>query len=244
MYGLIGKNLSHSFSKEIHNAFGNLSYELFNVSDLKDFLDKKQLKGFNITIPYKTEIINHLDSLDEIAQITNSVNTAILDGNVYRGYNTDYYGFIGLLNFYKLDMYNKKILILGNGSVSNTIVLAVKRQKAKKIVRLCRTIKTDFDDLFSNYEKYSSYDIIINTTPVGMYPHNDDDLLICLEKFMNLELVIDLIYNPLRTKLLIKAENLNIRSINGLYMLVMQAKKAHELFFNKQLPLNLVNKIF
>jgi shikimate dehydrogenase len=244
MYGLIGKNLSHSFSKEIHNAFGNQDYELINTENIQSILESKSYNGFNITIPYKTEIVKYLDYLDDVAKLTNSVNTVILKENQYYGYNTDYYGFIELIKFYRIEVYKKNVLILGNGSVSNTVVLALEELEANQIVRLSRTIKNDFDDTFSNSGKYNDFDIIINTTPVGMYPHNDDDLLINLNNFNKLVVVIDLIYNPLRTKLLLEAERNNIKAINGLYMLVMQAKKAHELYFNCDLPINLANKIY
>ena len=244
MYGLIGKNLSHSFSKEIHNAFGNQNYELINTNDINSILESKIYSGFNITIPYKTEIVKYIDNLDDIAKLTNSVNTVKLKDNQYFGYNTDYYGFIELIKFYKIEVNKKNILILGNGSVSNTVVLALENLKANKIVRLCRTIKKSIDDTFTNFEKYNNFDVIINTTPVGMHPHNDDDLLINLSSFNSLDGVIDLIYNPLRTKLLLEAERNNVRAINGLYMLVMQAKKAHELYFNCDLPINLANKIY
>ena len=184
MYGLIGKNLSHSFSKEIHNAFGNQDYELINTENIQSVLESKTYNGFNITIPYKSEIVKYIDHLDDIAKLTNSVNTVILKENQYYGYNTDYYGFIELIKFYKIEVYKKNVLILGNGSVSNTVVLALEELEANQIVRLSRTIKSDFDDTFSNYDKYNNFDIIINTTPVGMYPHNDDDLLINLNNFL------------------------------------------------------------
>lgn len=243
MYGLIGKNLSHSFSKEIHNYFGNKEYTLLNTYNLKDIFGNIELNGFNVTIPYKTEIIKYLDELDEIASKSNSVNTVIKSENKFIGYNTDYYGFVELIKYNGADLENKNILILGNGSVSNTIVLALEAMKAKSITRLGRTIKSSIDDYYNNAIKYSNYEILINTTPVGMFPNNDDDLLIDLDQFNNLNLVIDLIYNPLRTKLLVESEKRKIKTINGLYMLVMQAKKAHELFFNVNLPLNLANTI-
>ena len=244
MYGLIGKNLSHSFSKEIHESFGNKEYELISTKNIGEIIDSKNLLGFNVTIPYKTEIMKFINKFDPIALKTNSVNTVVLKENEYYGYNTDYYGFLELIKFYQVDIEGKNILILGNGSVSNTIVLALNELNAKSIVRLCRNKKYPEDDLYQNLNKYHYYDIIINTTPVGMYPNNTDELLIELDCFTKLSLVIDLIYNPLRTKLLLEAEKRNIKVINGLYMLVMQAKKAHELFFNCDLPINLANKIF
>lgn len=244
MFGLIGKNITHSFSKEIHNLFGNNNYELFDIDKIDDFIKTNNLKGFNITMPYKTEIIPYLNLMDEIAKATNSVNTVIKENNQYFGYNTDYYGFIELLNYNRINIENKNVIILGNGGVAKTVCYALKTLKAKTIVKLGRNLKEDSEDLYGNYQKYSNFDMIINTTPVGMYPHNDEALLINLEKFDSLEVVIDLIYNPLRTSLLIKAEELNIKAINGLYMLIMQAKKAHELFLSCELPVNLANKVY
>ena len=244
MFGLIGKNLSHSFSKDIHNAFGNNHYELYNISNIKSFLKSNQLSGFNVTIPYKTEIVKYIDILDPIAEETTSVNTVVVRDNKLFGYNTDYYGFLETLKYHSINVENRDVIVLGNGSVSNTVVLALKTLKARNIVRLCRNIKSTIDDNFDNYKNYLHYHIIINTTPVGMYPHNEDAVLFDLVNFDNLEVAIDLIYNPLRTKFLIEAERINIKAVNGLYMLVMQAKKAHELFFNCDIPLNVSNKVY
>ncbi|MDY0318194.1 MAG: shikimate kinase [Candidatus Izemoplasmatales bacterium] len=244
MFGLLGKNLSHSFSKDIHNAFGNKNYELYNIDNLETFLKSNHLSGFNVTIPYKSEIVKYIDILDPVAEATNSVNTVVVKGKKLFGYNTDYYGFIETLKYNNINVENKDVIILGNGSVSNTVVLALETLKVRKVVRLCRNKKTTIDDYFDNYKEYMNYQIIINTTPVGMYPNNDDKLLFELNSFKSLEVAVDLIYNPLRTKFLIEAEKNNIKAINGLYMLVMQAKKAHELFFNSDIPLNVSNKVY
>jgi len=244
MYGLIGKNISHSFSKEIHNSFGNKQYELINTDNIKTIFESNIYQGFNVTMPYKNDVIQYIDELDEIAMITNSVNTVIKKDDKYLGFNTDYYGFVVLVKYNHLNISEKDILILGNGSVSNTVVIALKQMNANRIVRLGRELKDNDNDYLSNYDKYINFDIIINTTPVGMYPNNNDNLLVDLEAFKKLEVVIDLIYNPLRTKLLIKAESLSIKAVNGFYMLVIQAKKAHELFFGVELPLNVANKVY
>jgi len=244
IYGLVGKKLSHSFSKEIHELFGNKNYTLKELDKIEDILSITTLKGFNVTIPYKNQIIDYLAEMDDISKATRSVNTVIRKGNKLYGYNTDYYGFIETLNFNRLKLKGKTVLILGNGSVSNTVMYALNKLEAKSIKRIGRNLKSNDDDYFSNYVNYLDAEIIINTTPVGMYPNNEDELLIPLLDFKKLEVVIDLIYNPLRTKLLLEAESNNIKTINGLYMLVMQAKRAHELFFNCEIPLNLANKIY
>ena len=244
MYGLVGKHLKHSFSAKIHNLFGNDKYDIYETNSIEDFIRTNDLKGFNVTIPYKTEIIEYLDGLDEIAKATNSVNTVIkIEGRLI-GYNTDYYGLKETFSYYGIDVNNKSVLILGNGSVSNTVEKLLYDSSVKEVIKLCRTIKDDNEDLFANYSKYTSFDMIINTTPVGMYPNNNDDLLIDLKSFKKIDYLVDLIYNPIRTKLYLEAEKLGIKAINGLYMLVMQAKKANELFFNKEIPLNIANKVY
>ncbi len=244
MYGLLGKKLQHSFSREIHNYFGNSEYKLIETNNLKDFLENNSFKGLNVTIPYKTEIIPFLDELDVIARETNSVNTVINNDGKLIGYNTDYYGLKETLSFNNVEVCGRKILIIGNGSVSKTVTKLCNDLNAERIIKICRKTREKTDYLLLHYTDFLDSTIIINTTPVGMYPNNDDELLIDISKFNKLEFVIDLVYNPLRTKLLVESEKLNIKTINGLYMLVMQAKKAHELFFGIELPLNLVNKIY
>lgn len=234
MYGLIGEKLDHSFSIEIHNLFGNNDYKLYETNNLEAFLKSHKLQGANVTIPYKTEIIPFLDSIDNIAKKTMSVNTVINKSGKLIGYNTDYYGLNETIKYKHIKIKNKDILIFGNGSVSKTVIQLMQDLGAKNIVRLCRSKKSNIDYLFSDINHFLSYNIIINTTPVGMYPNNMDDTLVDLSKFNNVEYLIDLVYNPLRTKLIIEAEKLNIKATNGLYMLVMQAKKANELFFNKK----------
>jgi shikimate dehydrogenase len=244
MFGLVGKKLKHSFSEEIHNLFGNENYNLYETDNIEEFIKKNIINGINVTIPFKTEIIPYLDDLDALAKETLSVNTIVNKSGKLIGYNTDYYGLKEMLSYNRITIKNRNILILGNGSVSKTVLKLMNDLGAKNIIRLSRQIRSNHDDLFSNYESYVTYDIVINTTPVGMYPNNDDELLINLKKFKNIECLIDLIYNPIRTKLVLQAEKLNIKAINGLYMLVMQAKKANEIFFNKEIPLNIANKIY
>ncbi len=244
MYGLIGEKLSHSFSKDIHELFGNTNYHIFEIEKIEDFLSIDNLAGFNITIPYKNQIIKYLDEIDEVSENTGSVNTVLRKKDKLYGYNTDYYGFIETINYHHLVLKNKKVLILGNGSVSNTVIYALKNLDAKLIKRLARNVKSKDDDNFLNYSHFLDAEVIINTTPVGMYPNNEDELLIPIDEFKNLEVVIDLVYNPLKTKLLLKAEENKVKIVNGLYMLVMQAKRAHELFFSCEIPLNLANKVY
>lgn len=244
MFGLIGKRLGHSFSPEIHHLFGNEEYQLFETDDLASFLSQNHVLGANVTIPYKTDIIPFLDDLDLIALATMSVNTIVRKNNKLIGYNTDYDGLKSTLSYYQIDITNKNVLILGNGSVSKTVVKLMQDLNAKQWMRLGRKIKSSYDRLFSDNISNLPFDIIINTTPVGMYPNNQQASLIDFSKFKTIECYIDLIYNPLRPVMLIEAQKHGIFSINGLYMLVMQAKRAHELFFDKNIPLNYANKIY
>ena len=244
MFYLVGKKLGHSYSKKIHNLFGNENYELFETNNILDFIKNKSFKGINVTIPYKSEIIPYLDELDKISQETNSVNTIVNINNKLYGYNTDYYGLKETFSYYNIIIKNKKILILGNGSVSKTTEILLKDLGADSIIKLCRNIKAKNEFLFNDYKNFINFDIIINTTPVGMFPNNDDCLLLPIEDFKHLSCVVDLIYNPFRTNLLLKAEELKIKTVNGLYMLVMQAKKSHEIFNKIQIPKNIANKVY
>ncbi len=244
MYGLLGKTLKHSFSKEIHNAFGNNDYRLYETTDLKSFMQSTHLKGMNVTIPYKEEIVSYLDSLEGDALKTNTVNTVIRKNNKWIGYNTDYQGFKSLLSFYDVSVAYKKVLILGNGGSSRMVEAVCQELLASTIIKLCREPKRENEQAISNYQKYLDFDIIINTTPVGMYPDNDDELLFSIDSFQNLSAVIDLIYNPLQTKLLLAAKQKKVKSINGLYMLVKQASLSHELFFDTEVSDKLIKQTY
>lgn len=244
MFGLIGKKLDHSFSPIIHQMFGNDDYRLFETNDLAEFISSHQITGVNVTIPYKTEVIPFLDTLDPIAEATLSVNTIIKKNGQLIGYNTDYDGLKSTLSYYQIDVEQKRVLILGNGSVSKTVVKLLQDQNAKGWIRLGRKIKSSYDRLFSDDISSMSFDIIINTTPVGMYPNNLQTSLIDFSRFKKVECYLDLIYNPLRPTMFLEAQKNGIHAINGLYMLVMQAKRAHELFFDKDIPLNYANKIY
>lgn len=241
-YGLIGKNVSHSYSKFIHEKLFIKEYSLLSIDDVKDIF-KYDLDGFNITNPYKEKIIPYLDECDDISIQTKAVNTVIKKNNKFFGYNTDFYGFKKLIEHYKVDLTNKNIVIIGNGATSRTIDYFLHQQPIQSVVKLVRSIKTDNEDLLRNQTKYMDTHIIINTTPVGMYPNLNDKLLINFYNFPQCELVIDLIYNPFRTKLLIEAEKHNIPTINGLYMLLMQAKKTEEILLNKKIDKELIRDI-
>ena len=236
-YGLIGNPLKHSFSKEIHSFISNYTYELCELSEneLDLFMKNKDFKGINVTIPYKQKVIPYLDYIDEDAKNINAVNTIVNIDNKLYGYNTDILGVLGTFAHNNINVNNKNVLILGTGATSNTVSYAVKKCKAKNVYKTYRKgSKILGDILYEDIDNISNdINLIINTTSVGMYPHTDDKLLINTNLFKNLENVIDVVYNPIRTKLLLDAEKNNIKTSSGLYMLIAQAYFASILFKNK-----------
>ncbi|MGI6393011.1 MAG: shikimate kinase [Candidatus Izemoplasmatales bacterium] len=244
MYGLLGESLSHSFSPLIHALFGNNSYRLFETSDLKTFFAERKFKGINVTIPYKKVVAQYLDEIGPIAMRTGSINTIINRNGKLIGEDTDYFGLRYLIDYYSVPVSGKTILILGNGGAAQTVECLMKDLEASSVNKLSRTPKASNDFYFTDYQKVCDCDIIINTTPVGMFPHNDDPLLINIHNFPRPKTYIDLIYNPLRTSLFLEAQNNGISSYNGFLMLVAQAKTAHDLFFDKKTPISEISRVY
>ncbi len=235
-YGLIGEKLSHSFSPEIHSQLTDCNYELkeLNENELEGFFKAKSFKGINVTVPYKESVKRFIDFTDEIASESGAVNTVINEDGKLKGYNTDFYGLISLINKSGINVSGKTVLVCGGGGTSKTAVCALKHLKAKEIKVVSRT-KTDKTITYEEaYKEYPNAEIIINTTPVGMYP-NVEEAPIDLDKFKKLKGVIDVIYNPLNTELLLKAKQKGVAFSNGLYMLVSQAAKSAELFSGKKI---------
>lgn len=231
MYGLIGKKLKHSYSKLIHENLSDEKYNLIELNELDSFIHEKKFKGINITIPYKTEVIPYCYKLSETATRTHSVNSIVnIEGKLH-GYNTDYDGLLFMLKHNNITIENKKVLILGNGSTGRTTKVLCSDLNAANILVSARNPNEGEID-FRSVKTHQNIDVIFNTTPVGMYPNNDNALEIVLDDFKNLEAVVDLIYNPLETKILNYARKRNIKSINGLLMLVHQAVKTSEIFHN------------
>jgi len=243
MYGLIGKNLSHSFSKEIHENLHSETYNLIELDHLDDFFKSKKFNGLNVTIPYKQEVIQYIDFCSNVVKETNSVNTIINKAGFLYGYNTDYSGLEFLLNYYEISIKNKTVLILGNGATSRTVEVLCKNLGAQKIIKAARKPKHN-EVLFSDSNKYKTANVVINATPSGMYPNNYDELLIDLGQMNSLEAVVDLVYNPLETKLVSKAKSLNILGVNGLMMLVSQAVQSCELFHNQTYKKEVIINIY
>ncbi len=228
--GLIGKPLGHSYSPQIHALLCDYEYRLIELeeNEVGNFLKSGEFDAINVTIPYKKHVMQFLDEISEEALRIGSVNTVThtSDGRL-RGDNTDYYGFSYMLDKLGLDLAGKKVLILGSGGASMTARAVSSDRGASEVVIISRS----GEDNYTNLEKHFDCSVIVNTTPVGMYPNNGSSPIpISLSLFKNLVGVVDMIYNPSRTALILDAQELGIPAISGLSMLVAQAKAASELF--------------
>ena len=224
-YGLLGEKLSHSLSPELHKLYGDENYELFEVEKTKlaEFVKKKDFDGLNVTVPYKKAVMPLLSKTSELARRVGCVNTVVKDKNgKLIGYNTDVYGFEFLLDFHEIDVCGKTCAILGNGGGAAAVKAVLADRKAAKIETLGR-LDTQ------KAEKRPGFDILINATPVGMYPNNGE-AAVDIALFEGVATVIDIIYNPIKTKLLLDAEKRGIKAVNGLIMLAAQGKRSRELF--------------
>jgi len=242
MYGLLGRKLGHSLSPQIHSYLGDYGYKLCPTEpeNLDDFFSDTALKGYNVTIPYKIEAFNRCGKLSETAEKCGSVNTVIrLDDGTLYGDNTDYFGFLYMAKKIGCDFKGKKVLILGSGGASHTVKLVAADEGASAIVVVSRS----GDENYGNISRHYDADIIINTTPVGMYPDNGKRL-IDLSEFTKCKKALDLIYNPARTVFLLDAQKLGIDCINGLYMLIAQGLRAAEIFTGKSIPLSRIDGIY
>ena len=238
--GLLGRKLGHSYSPQIHSHLGDYSYALFEKEpeELEDFLRCGDFTGINVTIPYKEDVIPYLDELSPTAQKMGSVNTVVrrADGTLF-GHNTDYFGFTALVKHSGIPVEGKNVLVLGSGGTSNMAVTALKDLGAQPIV-----ISRSGENNYHNLHLHTDASVIVNATPVGMYP-NTGVSPIDLKQFSHLEGVLDVVYNPARTQLLLDAEALGIPCENGLWMLVAQAKEASEYFTGTSLPDSCIEKI-
>ena len=223
-FGLLGRTLGHSFSPRIHNALGNTNYELFErePSQLQEFFADPELQGTNITFPYKVNALEACDVVDPRAERIGCVNTMVRKDGKWHGYNTDYDGFVFTLEHAGINVSGKECIILGDGASSATVHVALEDLGAKSITHLSRKTAPLYTDA-PNY--YETAQIIINCTPIGMYPHNPASLIDIMQ-FSKLEGVVDLIYNPRRTVLLLQAEMMNIPYCDGLPFLVAQGVEA------------------
>lgn len=240
-YGLLGEKLSHSFSPEIHKYFYPDPYDLFEVEPcgVEAFLNEAPFDAINVTIPYKKTVMPFCSEISESAKRIGSVNTLVkrADGTLY-GDNTDYYGFYTLAQKNNISFSGKKVLVLGSGGASQTAQAVAKDAGAREVIVISRSGENNYE----NISKHADGEIIINTTPVGMYP-NCGKSPVDLSIFKNCIGVLDMIYNPSKTAFIMQAESLNIPCANGLLMLVAQAKKAAEIFTGEPLDDEICDKI-
>lgn len=244
-YGCIGKKLTHSFSKEIHSKLADYEYELIELceEEIKPFFEKRNFEAINVTIPYKETVLPYLDFVSDIARRIGAVNTIVnKDGKLY-GYNTDYYGMKALIEKIGIILKDKKVLILGTGGTSKTAQVVAQNLGASVILVVSRSKKENCITYEEAVKKHSDADVIINTTPSGMYP-NCDSKPIDISAFTSLKGVVDAVYNPLSTNLVTDAKKRGIKAEGGLYMLVMQAVVAVEKFLDIQIPLETADNVF
>lgn len=243
-YGLIGEKLGHSYSKLIHEQLADYSYELFPLSkdEFSVFMEKREFSGINVTIPYKQAVLPYLDVIDEAAARIGAVNTIVNKDNTFYGYNTDYLGFLDTLQKNKIVISEKKVLVLGNGGAAKAVVAALHSLSPRELI----TVKYKEEPGVITYAQaallHSDADVIVNTSPVGMYP-NVADCPMDLSPYHSLSAVIDIIYNPAVTALLAQAKQRNITAVNGLWMLLSQAKYAAELFTGHEISDKKIEKL-
>ena len=250
-YGCIGEHLGHSFSAEIHALLADYKYEICEVAreSLDDFMRKRDFCGINVTIPYKQAVIPYLYYVDESAKAIGAVNTIVnRDGRLY-GYNTDVYGMTALIKRIGIDMIGKRVAVLGTGGTAKTARAVAESLGASEIIRISRNAGdgvVTYDEL---YQSHTDVEVIINTTPCGMYPYADGneeraDTPVDVSRFPALCGVVDAVYNPLRTNLILDARERGIPSEGGLYMLVAQAVRASEIFLNTVYPDDVCERVY
>lgn len=244
-YGLIGEKLGHSFSKEIHEKIADYTYDLIPLTkhEFHTFMKQKDFAAINVTIPYKKDVIPYLDEMDMQAKSIGAVNTIVNKNGKLIGHNTDFDGFLYMVRHHNIHMKDKKVLIIGNGGAAQAVKAVVKHEQAKEII-IVDIIKTEDTITYDEcYALHSDAQIIINTSPVGMFPSIDASPL-HLEYFKQCEALLDVIYNPILTKLAFTAQELGIKRVNGLEMLVAQAKYAVEHFLDTKIDDDIIDKIY
>jgi len=244
-YGCIGEKLTHSFSKEVHAKLFDYDYELkeLTAEELPDFIKQKNFKAINVTIPYKKAVIPYLDEISEKATLIGAVNTIVNKNGKLYGYNTDFAGLAALIKYNNIEIAHKKVLILGSGGTSATAEVVAKSLNADTVLRVSRTKKSGFITYDEAISKHNDAEIIINTTPCGMYP-NISGIPIDLNHFKRLSGIVDAIYNPLKSKLVLNAKRRGIKAAGGLYMLVAQAVYAAEKFTDTDIPADKITEVY
>ncbi|MDF2543642.1 MAG: hypothetical protein K0S47_3360 [Herbinix sp.] len=246
-YGLIGEKLGHSYSKIIHEKLADYQYDLIPLTkeELDPFMRARDFRAINVTIPYKQAVLPYIDVLHPHAKSIGAVNTIVQkDGKLY-GYNTDFYGFEYMIKHNHVTIKDKKCLILGNGGGTKAVLAVLEYLEAAEILVVSRTeSESDGTISYENcYRNHTNAQIIVNTTPLGMYPKMDATPL-DLTNFTACEAVLDIIYNPIKTKLTLQAEELGIFAVTGLEMLIAQAKQAIEYFLEITLQDEVIKTIY
>lgn len=249
-YGLIGEHLGHSFSKQIQTRIAEIEnvkdydYQLVELDkeEFKEFMEKKDFKGINVTIPYKKDVIPYLDEMDESAKAIGAVNTIInVDGKL-KGFNTDFGGFLYMVKAHNVHMEGKKVLIIGNGGACAAVKAVCKHENAKDIVIVSRSANRGAIGYDEMYTSHLDADIVVNTSPVGMFP-NIANAPIDVSWFHKLECVLDVVYNPILTRLCFEAQEADIKRVIGLEMLIAQAKYTFEIFENMSFDDSIIDEI-
>lgn len=244
-YGLIGEKLGHSFSKDIHERIADYTFDLIPLSkeEFKTFMEKKEFTALNVTIPYKKDVIPYLDEMDEHAKAIGAVNTIVNRDGKLKGYNTDFTGFLYMVKKHNVHMEGKKVLIIGNGGASAAIQAVVQHESAGSMV-IVDVVPGNgaisYDEMFSSH---LDAEIIINTSPIGMYPRIGN-APIDISMFHKCEAVLDVIYNPILTRLCFESQEMDIKRVNGLEMLIAQAKQSVEFFLDKSIDDQIIDDIY
>ena len=244
-YGCIGKRLTHSFSREIHARLADYPYDLIELAEeeIPSFLAERNFAAVHVTIPYKQTVIPYLDHVSPIARRIGAVNTVVnREGRLY-GYNTDYHGMTALIRRVGLQLQGKKVLVLGTGGTGKTACVVAADLGAAEVLTVSRSKSGGDTDYHEAVTLHTDARIIINTTPAGMYP-DCGSRPIDLTPFDRLEGVVDAVYNPLRTELVLDALDKGVPAEGGLYMLVMQAVAAAEKFLDTEIPSETADRVF
>ncbi|MEG0470232.1 MAG: shikimate kinase [Longicatena sp.] len=244
-YGLIGEKLGHSFSKEIHERIADYKFDLIPLDkeEFKDFMGKKDFTAINVTIPYKKDVMPYLDEIDPHAKAIGAVNTIVNRDGKLHGYNTDFTGFLYMVKKHNVQMQGKKVLVIGNGGASAAIQAVVNHEQAKEMIIVdivAGNGAISYDECFA---KHLDAEIIINTSPIGMYP-KIGNAPIDITMFPNCKSVMDVIYNPILTRLCFEAQEEGIQRVMGLEMLIAQAKQSVEHFLDKTVNDDVIDTIF
>lgn len=244
-YGCIGNPLAHSFSVDIHRRIGKYDYELCPLppEELDGFMRRRDFLGINVTIPYKQAVIPYLDEIDDVAKSIGAVNTIVNNSGKLFGYNTDFFGMRSAILRMGGALSGKKVAVLGTGGTSRTAVAVASSLGAKEVFRVSRSGREGAITYDALYAENADADAIINTSPVGMFP-NIYGVPVELDRFKNLTVVFDAVFNPLRTELVLDARERGIKAEAGLYMLVSQGVAASEHFLGEKLPNGLSDEVF